>query len=57
MQLANNGKSIPIQAWKGPEGSRSLERPDFKTISTAGWYGPTCFINFPPGVIPATHLC
>jgi len=28
------GKAIPIQAWTGPEGSRRLRLPDFKTIST-----------------------
>jgi len=27
-------KVIPLQAWTGPEGSRSLRLPDFKTIST-----------------------
>jgi len=26
-------KAILIQAWKGPEGSRSLRLPDFKTIT------------------------
>jgi hypothetical protein len=26
------GKAIPLQAWKGLEGSRSLKLPDFKTI-------------------------
>jgi len=25
---------IPLQAWIGPEGSRRLRFPDFKTIST-----------------------
>ena len=25
-------KAIPLQAWTGPEGSRSLRLPDFKTI-------------------------
>jgi hypothetical protein len=29
-----NGKAIPLQAWTGPEGSRSLRLPDFKTIGT-----------------------
>ena len=24
------GKAIPLQAWTGPEGSRSLRLPDFK---------------------------
>ena len=26
------GKAIPLQAWTGPEGSRRLSLPDFKTI-------------------------
>jgi hypothetical protein len=28
------GKAIPLQAWTGPEGSRKLRLPDFKTIDT-----------------------
>jgi hypothetical protein len=28
------GKAIQLQAWTGPEGSRRLRLPDFKTIST-----------------------
>jgi hypothetical protein len=28
------GKVIPFQAWAGPEGSRRLMLPDFKTIDT-----------------------
>jgi len=28
------GKAIPLQAWSGPEGSRRLRLPDFKTIGT-----------------------
>jgi len=28
------GKTIPLQAWTGPEGSRMLRLPDFKTIGT-----------------------
>jgi hypothetical protein len=32
--LASKGKAIiPLQAWTGPKGSRSLRFPDFKTIS------------------------
>jgi len=27
-------KAIPLQAWTGPEGSRRLRFPDFKTIAT-----------------------
>jgi hypothetical protein len=26
------GKAIPFQVWTGPEGSRRLRLPDFKTI-------------------------
>jgi len=26
------GKAIPLQAWRGPEGSRRLRLPDLKTI-------------------------
>jgi hypothetical protein len=32
--LPVKGKAIPLQAWTGPEGSRSLRLPDFKTIGT-----------------------
>jgi len=28
------GKAIPLQTWTGPEGSRRLRLPDFKTIGT-----------------------
>ena len=28
------GKAVPLQAWTGPEGSRRLRFPDFKTIGT-----------------------
>ena len=28
------GKAIPLQPWTGPEGSRRLRHPDFKTIDT-----------------------
>jgi hypothetical protein len=32
--LIDKGKAIPLQAWTGPEGSRTLKLPDFKTIGT-----------------------
>jgi hypothetical protein len=28
------GKAIPLQALTGPEGSRRMRLPDFKTVST-----------------------
>jgi len=30
----DKGKAFPLQAWTGPEGSRRLRLPDFKTIGT-----------------------
>jgi hypothetical protein len=28
------GKANPVQVWTGPEGSRKLRLPDFKTVGT-----------------------
>jgi hypothetical protein len=36
-QLHIKGKAIPLQALRGPEGSRRLRLPDFKTIGTWRW--------------------
>jgi hypothetical protein len=35
--LASKGKAIPLQALTGPECSRKLRLPDFKTIGTLRW--------------------
>jgi len=32
--VKGKGKAIPFQAWAGPEGSRRLRIPDFKTVGT-----------------------
>ena len=32
--VRDNGKAIALQAWTGPEGSRRLRLPDFKTVGT-----------------------
>jgi hypothetical protein len=32
--VVKKDKAIPLQAWTGPESSRSLKLPDFKTIGT-----------------------
>ena len=34
-----NVKAIPLQAWRGPECSRRLRLPDFKTIGIWRWLG------------------
>ena len=35
--IKGKGKEIPLQAWTGPEGSKKLRLPDFKTIGTLWW--------------------
>ena len=56
-------KAIPLQAWTGPEGSRRLRLPDFKTIGTWKWEGCQPYVpaaltpSPPPGSIPGTHFC
>ena len=32
--IIKQNKTIPLQAWTGPEGSRRLRLPDYKTIGT-----------------------
>jgi hypothetical protein len=32
--VVSKGKTTPLQAWTGPEGSRRLRLPDFKTVGT-----------------------
>jgi len=34
IKATGKGKAIPLQAWTGPEGSRRLRLPDFKTVGT-----------------------
>jgi hypothetical protein len=33
-QISHVGKAILLQGWTGPEGSRRLRLPDFKTFGT-----------------------
>jgi hypothetical protein len=49
---------MPLQALTGPEGSRRLRLPDFKTIGAEGGkvVSPTHLPPLPPGNIPGTHL-
>jgi hypothetical protein len=55
-------KAIPLQAWTGPEGFRSLRLPDFKTIGTLVVMLSVLRTNClypppPPGNIPGTRFC
>jgi hypothetical protein len=52
-------KAIPLQAWTGPGGSRSLRLPDFKTIGPWRCYGcqPYAPAAITPSNIHGTHFC
>jgi len=53
------GKSVPLQAWSGPEGSRKLRFPYFKKTAQDGGkvVGLTHRPPLPPGNTPGTHFC
>jgi len=54
-----NVKSVPLQARRGPEGSRKLRFPDF--VTTAQDDGKVVSLAhrppLPPGNTPGTHFC
>ena len=53
------GKSVPLQAWTGPEGSRKLGFPDFVTTVQDGgkFVSVTHRPPLPPGNTPGTNFC
>ena len=53
------GKSVPLQAWSGPEGSRKLRFPDFMITAQEGGkvVSLTHRPHLPPGNSPGTHFC
>ena len=57
--LGKTGKSVPLQAWTGPEGSRKLRFPDFVTTAQHG--GKVVSLThrppLPPGNALGTHFC
>jgi hypothetical protein len=57
--ILDKGKSVPFQAWTGPEGSRKLRLPDF--VTTAQDSGKVVSLthrpHLPPGNTPGTHFC
>ena len=57
--MLSKGKSVPLQAWSGPEGSRKLRFPDFVTTAQDG--GEVVSLThrppLPPGNAPGTHFC
>ena len=51
-------KSVPLQAWNGPEGSRKLRFPDFMTTTKGGGkVSLTHRPHLPPGSSPGTRFC
>ena len=53
------GKTVPLQTWSGPEGSRKLRFPDFMTTAQDGGkvVSLTHWPPLPPGNTPGTHFC
>ena len=55
----SKGKSVPLQAWSGPEGSRKLRFQDFMTTAQDG--GKVVSLThrppLPSGNTPGTHFC
>ena len=53
------GKSVPLQAWSGPEGSKDLRFPDFMTTAQDGGkvVSLTNRLHLPQGNTPGTHFC
>jgi len=51
--------AIPLLAWTGPEGSRRLRLPDFKTIEHEDGkvVRPKHRPPLPSGNIPGTYFC
>jgi hypothetical protein len=55
----DKGKAVPLQAWRGPEGSRKLRFPDFMTMAQDGGKVVSLMHRPPltPGNVPGTHFC
>jgi len=53
--LPGKDKAIPLQAWTGPEGSRGMRLPDFKTVGTWRWEG--CQTYAPAAFTPRKYSC
>jgi len=52
------GKAVPLQAWRGPDGSRKLKFPDFVTAAQdVGNVSHKHRPPLPPGNTPDTHFC
>ena len=59
ISMGGKGKTVPLQAWSGPDGSRKLRFPDFMTTAQGGGkvVSHTHRPHLPPGNSPGTHFC
>ena len=57
--MGEKGKSVPLQAWSGPEGSRKLRFPDYMTTAQDGGKVVSLRHRPPllPGNAPGTYFC
>jgi hypothetical protein len=57
-RVTEMSKSVPLQAWSDPEGSRKLRFPDFMTTAQEGGkvVSLTHQPHLPPGNSPGTHF-
>ena len=53
------GKAVPLQAWSGPECSRTLRFPYFMTTAQDGGKVVSLMHRppLPSGIAPGTHFC
>ena len=59
VHMQGKGKTVPLQDWSGPEGSREFRFPDFMTTARDG--GKVVSLThrppLPSGNTPGTHFC
>jgi len=55
MLISKEGKSVPLQAWSGPEGSRKLRFPDYVTTAQDG--GKVVSLTHRPLFTPRKYSC
>jgi hypothetical protein len=59
IKIKGKVKAVPLQAWRGPEGSRKLRFPDFMITAQGGGKVVSLKHRPPltPGNTPGTHFC
>ena len=57
--LECKSKTVPLQPWSGPEGSRKLRFSDYVTMAQDGGKLSALRTGYflPPGSTPGTHFC